>query len=227
MTKVLTADELAPARIFEALDYQAPFLVEKLVKDHIADTPEEAEALFAEVKRYLVIAALDPGKSWHMYSLRIDECWHQFILFTKQYIEFCKLYFGRYVPHAPSNSPDAESAAPKQRTTFKEFNERYQELFQAPLPEIWVDARNVSLNRRVLNDHMGRMKLRLDGDMIELLDKQDQPVVAIDDLAKEALDFIGRTGAFYVRELPGGLADEEKIALVSTLVECRVLRMGS
>jgi hypothetical protein len=91
MTEATTAPDLSPAKIFVALDYQAPFLIEKLVKDHIVDTPEEAEALFAEVKRYLVIAALDSDKSWHMYSLRIDECWHQFILFTKHYVEFCKI----------------------------------------------------------------------------------------------------------------------------------------
>jgi len=226
MSDVMTAEDRAPARIFAALDYEAPFLIEKLVKDHMVDTPAEAEALFVEVKRYLVIAALDPEKSWHMYSLRIDECWHQFILFTRQYVEFCKLYFGRYVPHAPSNSPDA-GLAPRQRTTFKEFNARYQELFGAPLSEIWIDARHVALNRRVLNDHLGRLKLRSVDGMIELLDKDDEPVVAVNDLARDALDFIGQTGAFYVRELPGGLEADEKVALVSMLVECRMLRLAS
>lgn len=225
MTDVMTADNLSPSKVLGALDYEAPFLIEKLVKDHMVDTPEEAEVLFTEVKRYLVIAALDPEKSWHMYSLRIDDCWHQFILFTKQYIEFCKLYFGRYVPHAPSNSPDT-GLAPKQRTTFREFNARYQELFQSELPEIWVDARNVSLDRRVLNDYRGRLKLRVDDGMIEILSKDDQPVAAVNDLAAEALRFIGRTGGFYVRELPG-LDDDEKVALASMLVECRVLRLAS
>jgi hypothetical protein len=225
MTDMMTAEDPPQARILGALNYDAPFLIEKLVKDHIVDTPEEAQALFAEVKRYLVIAALDPEKSWHMYSLRIDECWHQFILFTRQYVEFCRQYFGRYVPHAPSNSPDA-GLAPKQRTTFRDFNMRYRELFQSALPEIWVDARNVSLKRRVLNDHMGRLKLRAEGDMVEILNRDDQPVAAVNDLAGDALGFIGRTGAFYVRELPG-LDDEEKVALVSMLVECRLLRLAS
>ncbi|MGE0238986.1 MAG: hypothetical protein AB7F09_11455 [Parvibaculaceae bacterium] len=225
MTDAPAAESLSPMKVLAALDYEAPFLIEKLVKDHIADTPEEAEALFAEVKRYLVIAALDSDKSWHMYSLRIDECWHQFILFTKQYTEFCKLHFGRYVPHAPSNSPDA-GIAPKQRTTFREFNARYQELFQSPLPEIWVDARNVTLNRRVHNDRQDRLELRVDDGMIEILNKDGEPVAAVNDLAGEALGFIGRTGAFYVRELPG-LDDEEKVALASMLVECRVLRLAS
>ena len=71
------------------------------------------------------------------------------------------------VLHAPSNSPET-GLQPEQRTTFRQFNERYQELFQS-LPEIWVDARNVTLNRRVLDDYMGRLEPRKDGGMIEIM----------------------------------------------------------
>ncbi len=38
--------------------------------------------------------------------------------------------------------------------------------------------------------------------------------------------FIATTGAFYVRELPADLSDEEKVALISTLVDMRLLRVG-
>ncbi len=174
-----------------------------------------------------MIAALDREKSWHMYSLRIDECWHQFILFTRQYIDFCRDHFGRYVPHAPSNAPESKTATPAQRTTFKEFNQRYEELFGTPIPEIWIDARNVTPRRRVLNDHVGRMTLRDDAGMIELLNGNGELVLLVNDVAEPALTFIAETGAFYVRELPGDLDDEEKVALVSTLVQCRVLRLAS
>jgi hypothetical protein len=84
----------------------------------------------------------------------------------------------------------------------------------------------VSLNRRVLNDYRGRLKVRVDDGMIEILNKEDHAVLAVNDLAAEALDFIGQTGAFYVRELPG-LDDEEKVALASMLVESRILRLAS
>jgi hypothetical protein len=230
MTDVETAGRAPAAEALEALEalgYRAPFLIEKLVKDHIVDTPDEAEALFTEVKRYLVIAASEPDKSWHMYSLRIDECWHQFILFTRQYVEFCRRYFGRYVPHAPSNAPEVKPAAPVHRTTFREFGERYEQLFGAPVPEIWIDARHVTPRRRVLNDHTGRLTLRDDAGMIEMRDAGGELVLSVNDVAESALKFIAETGAFYVRELPGGLDDEEKVALVSTLVQCRVLRLAS
>jgi hypothetical protein len=109
IAKAEIAARARASRAFDSLDYEAPFLIEKLVKDRIVEAPEEAEALFTEVKRYVVITALDRTKRWHMYSRRVDECWHQFILFTWQYFDFCKRYFGRYIPHSPGNAPKAKS----------------------------------------------------------------------------------------------------------------------
>ncbi|MEP1555057.1 hypothetical protein [Paraglaciecola sp.] len=34
----------------------------------------------------------------------IDEMWHNFVLFTKGYSEFCKRFFGHYMHHAPTSS---------------------------------------------------------------------------------------------------------------------------
>ncbi len=229
MTNLDIAERAPAANSFEVLDYEAPFLIEKLVKDRIAETPEEAEALFAEVKRYMVLVSLDQARSWHMYSLRVDECWHQFILFTRQYIEFCRRYFGRYIQHAPSNASEAKTAPPLKATTFQQFSERYQELFGVPLPDLWHDWRHVTTGRRILNNHVGRLTLRGDDDdgMIDLLNPAGDIVLSVNEIAGEALAFISRTGAFYVRELPGDLDDEEKVALVSTLVRCKVLRLAS
>ena len=39
----------------DALAYDAPFLIERLQKQRIAGSPEEAEALFLEAKKYLVM----------------------------------------------------------------------------------------------------------------------------------------------------------------------------
>ena len=32
----------------------------------------------------------------------IDDMWHTFILFTKEYAEFCQKYFGEFMHHAPN-----------------------------------------------------------------------------------------------------------------------------
>jgi hypothetical protein len=50
---------------------------------------------------------------------------------------------------------------------------------------------------------------------------------ALKDLARDPLEFIARTGAFYVRELPGSLDDEETVALAAALVQCKVFRCAS
>ncbi|PDT44358.1 glycine-rich domain-containing protein [Sinorhizobium fredii] len=214
----------APA--MDALGHEAPFLIEKLVKEQIVETPTEAEALFTEVKRYLVLAHADNTKKWQMYSRRIDECWHQFILFTSQYFEFCHRYFGRFLQHRPSNAPHSSPAELGQLTSFKEFSSRYEELFGVPLSDDWYDERNVTIRRRVLNERTGQLTLRDDDEMVELVASAGDLLFSVNKLARDALEFVAQTPAFYVRELPGQLEDDEKIFLVATLVEYKLLRLA-
>ena len=215
----------------EALEYEAPFLIEKLLKERIVDTEEEGQALFMEVKRYIVLARSDDTTIWDMYSLRIDEIWHQFVLFTREYIDFCMRHFGVYVQHRPSNAPEpAPNPDEPQRaaSTFADFRVRYEEFFGSPVPKLWFDETSVTTRRRVVNYTVGQLTVRdSDDGMVDLLVTNGAVVISISELARSALDFIARTGAFYVRELPGDLTDEEKIAVVATLVECKVLRVAS
>jgi hypothetical protein len=53
---------------FDALSFQAPYVVERLVKSRVVDSPAEAEKLFTEVKRYLVLCAISPGLDIGMHS---------------------------------------------------------------------------------------------------------------------------------------------------------------
>jgi hypothetical protein len=209
----------------EALDYEAPFVIEKLVKDHFADTAAEARALFAEVKRYLVLTEVDRTKTWKMHSVRVDEAWHQFVLFTVAYSDFCTKYFGRYRHHSPRNAPPTElKSAPE--ATLAEFAARYRDIFGIDLPQVWDDSSSVALHRRVLNYRCGRFALISRDGMVDLMYRGPRPLFSVSDIAQEALRFIVDTGAFYVRELPGELTDDEKVALVSALVSIGVLRVG-
>ena len=70
-------------------------------------TKEKADILFLETKRFLYICGTFPGK-WSP-SPQIDECWHEFILFMRDYESFCMEFFGRvlyHVPNDPSERPD-------------------------------------------------------------------------------------------------------------------------
>lgn len=210
---------------FEALDYEAPFVIEKLVKEQFVDNAHDAYALFAEVKRYLVLCHVDRTKSWKMHSLSVDEAWHQFVLFTAEYTAFCARYFGRYRHHAPSNAPETgEGHAPE--ATFAEFRDRYREVFGMALPAVWNDASWVTPRRRVVNYFPGHWALRSADGMVDVLDGNGRALLSVSSVAENALRFIVDTGAFYVREVPDDLTEEEKVALVSALVELDVLRVG-
>src|SRR5579864_3397426 len=44
-----------------------------------------------------------PPRCGMLFSMReIDDMWHEFILFTRDYTDFCQQYFGEYVHHLPN-----------------------------------------------------------------------------------------------------------------------------
>jgi hypothetical protein len=217
----------APVEQYDgALHYEAPFLIEKLLKERIVDTPEEGEALFTEVKRFLVLSRLDPGVAWNVYSARVDEAWHQFVLFTREYVEFCHRYFGRYLHHNPSNAPESLRTEGVEPSTFRSFRFRYLALFGVPLPDPWFDEKSVTLARRVIYDGARSPLVSIEGGMVTLASADGTVLFSVSEIARDALDFMRRTGTFYVRELPGDLTEEEKVGLVATLVEHRLLRVA-
>lgn len=215
-----------PGQYMEALGYEAPFLIDKLLKEQIVETAQEAEALFAEVIKYLILGRTYPGKPWEMISRRVDEVWHQFVLFTAEYTEFGKRYFGHYLHHAPGNSPGMANR-PREVPSLAEFSAHYTGLFGAPLPAIWFDTGSIGLNRRMLiNEAAGALRLVAYDGMVTVTGMHG-PMVAVNDIAREALEFMLRARAFYVRELPGGLTDDEQQGLAETLVAHSVLVLGS
>jgi hypothetical protein len=214
-------------RFFEALAYEAPFVVEKLLKERVVETLEEGERLFTEVKRFLVLAKSDHTLPWEMYSTRVDEAWHQFILFTPEYMDFCSQFFGKYLPHSPHSTSAPKGKIPSVKMSFREFRERYEALYGEVLPDAWYDHKGVTVSRRVFNDRAGEWTVQDSGEMSVLSDGSGETIMAVSEFARQALEFISRTSVFYVRELPGDLTDEEKMALVAALVERKALRAGS
>jgi hypothetical protein len=221
-----------PAHYMEALAYRAPFLIEKLMKEQIVETPEEGEALFSEVIKYFILCRCYPAKQWELMSRRIDEVWHQFVLFTPEYTAFCKRYFDRYLHHFPGNSPSTPAkptdTAHVAISPVVDFRNHYENLF-GTFPDIWFDRTSIAPGRRVLIDRLAnRLVLAPDpGSDMVTLQWEKGVILSVNSIARAALEFIVRTRAFYVRELPGDLTDEEKVAIVETLVAQRVLLVGA
>ncbi len=96
----LTDAEIEKLRRIETAEF--PYVREKLLKDGKISPDEIGEVEF-EFKRYLGLIALDI-KPLGMISRKVDEFWHQFILFTRLYAKFCDNVMGFFVHHMPRTS---------------------------------------------------------------------------------------------------------------------------
>jgi len=82
----------------KVLSYTNEPLLKRLSYD-LNLTNEEANIAFTELKKFLFICGTNKERLTP--SLVIDDIWHQFVLFTKSYIDFCEENFGRVIHHLP------------------------------------------------------------------------------------------------------------------------------
>jgi hypothetical protein len=70
----------------------------------------EAEDVFREMKRWLWLNAFYPNDSLGITEpLQIvDEMWHTFMLFSRDYAEFCDRYFGTFQHHSPTTHEEKQ-----------------------------------------------------------------------------------------------------------------------
>ncbi|WP_315814861.1 hypothetical protein [Paraflavitalea speifideaquila] len=90
-------------------------------------TETEAADIFTETRKFLFICG-QPDVFIPDELLIIDEMWHNFILFTATYQDFCHQYFGTYLHHQPASKVEKirhqEQLAADVATTRKVFNEK-------------------------------------------------------------------------------------------------------
>lgn len=85
------------------LAYEFDPLIHRMVDKH-GWTEEDAHGTFEDMKRFLFLAA-ETGKPV-VPTKKIDEIWHDFILFTEDYEEFCLVHAGRFLHHRPRRRDD-------------------------------------------------------------------------------------------------------------------------
>ncbi|MES2658028.1 MAG: hypothetical protein V4689_05390 [Verrucomicrobiota bacterium] len=64
-------------------------------------TQVEAEQLFLDTKRFLYICASHSDKGPFSPTEIIDKGWHEFLMFTFSYQQFCTEFLGKFVHHWP------------------------------------------------------------------------------------------------------------------------------
>lgn len=117
-------------KVDSVLNYTNQGVVERIAKEAQV-TLEMAHSIFEDTLRFLYLAsktkqALVPTKS-------IDIGWHAFLMFTRDYQEFCKNHLGQFVHHCPVTS---ETSTPKVDMAAHTFELARRE-FGTELSEHW------------------------------------------------------------------------------------------
>ncbi len=89
------------AGIASVLSFDLEGVVLKLVKNHDMSR-EMAEMVWVDTKRFLYLCGWKNDNSFSMTPTpTIDKGWHEFILFTREYAQFCQTHFGELIHHVP------------------------------------------------------------------------------------------------------------------------------
>ncbi len=101
MTKLNGIRRTGRRRFIEAYEF-SPALHRKL-RDELGDARQADIALEGLRAWYLACLYAD-GDLIGMPSKAVDEAWHEMILMTREYTEFCQRAFGRYLHHLPDTT---------------------------------------------------------------------------------------------------------------------------
>jgi len=112
MTRFITPSDTTS--LTQVLAYSHPGVVRRYCKEHNA-LPREAEEIFQEMLKFLYVcyrAGKDGPEGFGIVVSseieKLDWMWHTFLLFTKDYAEFCDRYFGFFLDHLPTEDEEDE-----------------------------------------------------------------------------------------------------------------------
>lgn len=165
-TSVIAPTSLVPSghpcealarRLEQALpnDY-AHQLRQRVLTEYPQMTPEEWNWRWVEMRRYFLICAL--FRQMPMFSDKIDVVWHEMLMFTREYQQFCDRFYGYMLHHAPNSTSVAQ---PDQRAL---FDWTYSQLFPITRPNyrLWNGFFNYPLSRSTMNRLYSFNKHRID-----------------------------------------------------------------
>lgn len=92
----------------QALAYENEDIPRRFLDDWVMEL-EDARLLFDDVKRWLFLGEQPDvvEATIHGPLLILDEMWHNFVLFTKEYTAYCTDVYGRYLHHGPTTQREA------------------------------------------------------------------------------------------------------------------------
>jgi hypothetical protein len=106
-----------PERVAYIQGYSFPPLLRQKVRDAYPNlTDSDVAHVLDGLRQWFFVCLHARGRTVGMPSEAVDEAWHEFILITRAYTEFCDNAFGRYLHHTPAAAMDSSMAESLGRT---------------------------------------------------------------------------------------------------------------
>lgn len=120
--------------IAAGMSFDMSKVVSRYARDH--DVPLEAAAKHErELKRYLILCALHPRANYGMRG-PVDDLWHTFIFYTKEYFAFCNAVASKYIHHVPEE-PEHRTWVGK-KSPYAKMLKSYRIVFEEEAPlDVW------------------------------------------------------------------------------------------
>ena len=77
-------------------------LLARLAEKRPQLTLKEQQLVLRGLRKFFLCNLMAKGAFVSMPSKAVDDLWHEFILFTKHYNDFCKQAFGHFLHHTPA-----------------------------------------------------------------------------------------------------------------------------
>ena len=87
------------------------FLDQRLAARRPELSAEQRKAVLAALDDYFQLCRKAGRRMVAMPSQAVDDAWHEFILFTRQYDKFCRHAFGRFLHHTPADAMSTPTQA--------------------------------------------------------------------------------------------------------------------
>ena len=121
----------------QALDQLKTFssesLKENLIHKGVFKNEEEFDELYMEFLKFAYVTKIS-NEPVAMMSAEVDEIWHQFILYTRDYQKFCNDYLGEFLHHIPSIKTSDIPVESEEA-----FRDTYEAHF-GPLHSTWLNS---------------------------------------------------------------------------------------
>lgn len=103
--------EAQRTRFLRAYEFPAP-VRERVRKRYPHLAEEQLSLVMLGLRQYFILCNAAAGGRVSMPSQVVDAAWHEFILFTREYADFCNKGLNRFLHHVPANGASTAAVSP-------------------------------------------------------------------------------------------------------------------